>query len=255
MRLQRDYASIQKSPIPFIQAHPSSEDILQWSFVISGPPNTPYHTGQYYGNVKFPPTFPYAAPGISLQTPSERFQTGMDICTSFSYHHAESWNPAWTVESLLTGFLSFMTSSEHTYGSVVGTIDENKIKAKARESRKFNSLELPGFRQEFPELHAANLEDVSFTDSDRRRIWTFLELEDKAEEEEKRVNSAKTASASMTFDEHINEDWEKYGSMEDDFLDDDFNYEDDDEDDEEMEEVDEEYESEDTERDSSEMEK
>ena len=127
-------------------------------------------------------------------------------------------------------------------------INEKQIKVKARESRKFNSLELPQFRQDFPELHAANLEDVSFTDSERQKLWNLLDEENKAEEEGKRGNSGNNQPATMTFDEHVNEDWDKYGSMEDDFGYDEDDFENDE--DEEMEDVDEEYESEDTERES-----
>jgi len=248
IRLQRDYASIQKSPIPFIETHPSQEDILTWSFVITGPPSTPYHNGQYYGNIYFPKTFPYAPPRIRMSTPSDRFQTHMDICTTFTNLHPECWNPAWTIETILTGFLSFMTSNESTHGSVPGPLNHEQIKRRAMESRKWNSLELPAFRSEYPHLHAANLENERFTEQERRLLQVLEKSESAIGEEDASAATAGIQQASMTFEEHVNEDWEKYGSM-----DDDFDYYDD-EGDEEMEDEQEEYETEDTERDTSEVE-
>jgi len=247
IRLQRDYASIQKSPIPFIETHPSQEDILTWSFVITGPPSTPYHDGQYYGNIYFPKTFPYAPPRIRMSTPSDRFQTHMDICTTFTNLHPECWNPAWTIETILTGFLSFMTSNENTYGSVPGPLNHEQIKQRAKESRKWNSLELPAFRSEYPHLHAANLENERFNELERRLLQALEKAENAGDEEDASAGKAGIQQASMTFEEHVNEDWEKYGSM-----DDDFDYYDDE--DEEIEDEQGEYETEDTERDASEVE-
>lgn len=41
-RLTREYQIIQKNPPPFIIAHPSETNILEWHYVLTGPPETPY---------------------------------------------------------------------------------------------------------------------------------------------------------------------------------------------------------------------
>ena len=33
--------------------------------------------------------------------------------------HPESWNPLWSVSTILTGLLSFMVETQHTTGAVV----------------------------------------------------------------------------------------------------------------------------------------
>lgn len=43
-----------------------------------------------------------------MLTPSGRFQTDTRLCLSMSDFHPESWNPLWSVGSILTGLLSFM---------------------------------------------------------------------------------------------------------------------------------------------------
>jgi len=48
-RLTREYQNISKNPPPYIVAHPSETNILEWHYIITGPPNTPYDGGQYWG--------------------------------------------------------------------------------------------------------------------------------------------------------------------------------------------------------------
>ena len=140
-----------------------------------------------------------------------------------------------------------MTSNENTYGSVPGPLNHEQIKQRAKESRKWNSLELPAFRSEYPHLHAANLENERFNELERRLLQALEKAENAGDEEDASAGKAGIQQASMTFEEHVNEDWEKYGSM-----DDDFDYYDDE--DEEIEDEQGEYETEDTERDASEVE-
>ena len=61
-RLQRELVLLQKDPVPFIRAKPDGENILEWHYVLEGPPDTPYFGGFYHGMIKFPPNyrkFPY----------------------------------------------------------------------------------------------------------------------------------------------------------------------------------------------------
>lgn len=48
-RLTKEYQLIQKNPPPYIVAHPSESNILEWHYVLTGPPDTPYEGGQYWG--------------------------------------------------------------------------------------------------------------------------------------------------------------------------------------------------------------
>ena len=136
-RLTREYASISKSPPPFITAHPSDRNILEWHYIITGPPDTPYHGGQYWGTLNFPPDYPFAPPAIRMHTPSGRFQPSSRLCLSISDFHPKSFNPAWEVSTILTGLLSFMTSDEITTGSVRASEAERKLFAK--RTRWWNS--------------------------------------------------------------------------------------------------------------------
>ncbi|MCJ1265598.1 Ubiquitin-conjugating enzyme E2 6 [Lobaria immixta] len=125
-RLTREYQAIQKNPPPFIIAHPSETNILEWHYILTGPPKTPYENGQYWGTLVFPPDYPFAPPAIRMHTPSGRFQPSTRLCLSISDFHPKSFNPAWEVSTILIGLMSFMTSDEMTTGSVGGTDAERK---------------------------------------------------------------------------------------------------------------------------------
>lgn len=171
-RLAREYKTISQNPPPYIEAHPSDSNILEWHYIITGPEETPYHGGQYWGTLIFPSNYPFAPPAIRMHTPSGRFQPSTRLCLSISDFHPKSFNPAWEVSTILVGLLSFMTSEELTTGSVSSTEKERKFLAK--RSRWWNSTgggsqakaALKGnvkagdggakFRQEWPDLDKEN---------------------------------------------------------------------------------------------------
>ncbi|MCJ1438842.1 Ubiquitin-conjugating enzyme E2 6 [Xylographa pallens] len=125
-RLTREYQTIQQNPPPYIIAHPSESNILEWHYILTGPPKTPYEGGQYWGTLIFPPEYPFAPPAIRMHTPSGRFQPSTRLCLSISDFHPKSFNPAWEVSTILIGLMSFMTSDEMTTGSVHATEAERK---------------------------------------------------------------------------------------------------------------------------------
>jgi ubiquitin-conjugating enzyme E2 J2 len=212
LRLSRDYRAIQKSPVPYVDARPSPVNILSWSYLITGPPDTPYVGGQYYGHLLFPATFPYAAPSITMTTPSGRFNPNSTICTTFTSLHPEAWNPAWTVETILMGFLSFMTGKERGAGVIPNSTDDDKREF-ASMSKRWNSLEcIPFFAKDFPDAHAANLATEEFTEAERKIL-----SKESDEDTTTLVASEQETLLDNSYESHMKEDWDKFGSMEDDF--------------------------------------
>ncbi|KAG8380222.1 hypothetical protein BUALT_Bualt07G0170900 [Buddleja alternifolia] len=109
-RLQKEYRALCKEPVSNVVACPMPNNILEWHYVLEGSQGTPFAGGYYYGKIKFPPEYPFKPPGITMTTPNGRFMTQKKICLSMSDFHPESWNPIWSVSSILTGLLSFMVS-------------------------------------------------------------------------------------------------------------------------------------------------
>lgn len=156
-RLTKEYATISKSPPPYIIAHPSEKNILEWHYILTGPPDTPYDGGQYWGTLMFPPDYPFAPPAIRMHTPSGRFQPSTRLCLSISDFHPKSFNPAWEVSTILTGLLSFMTSEEMTTGSVRASEHERKLFA--QRTRWWNSTG-GGSKQTSSQQHIFNTRGI-----------------------------------------------------------------------------------------------
>merc|ERR1719498_472610 len=119
-RLRRDLEMLQKSENPQLMVRPSEDNILEWHFVLHElPADTPYHGGIYHGKITFPPEYPHAPPAIYMVTPSGRLEVGKRLCLSMTDWHPESWNPAWSVETILVGLLSyFLSDLERGFGTM-----------------------------------------------------------------------------------------------------------------------------------------
>ncbi|TPX30890.1 hypothetical protein SmJEL517_g05663 [Synchytrium microbalum] len=147
-RLQKEYLSLKKNPPPYTYTKPLESNILEWHYVIRGPPDCPYE-GYYHGKLIFPSDYPFKPPQIRMITPNGRFQTDTRLCLSMSDFHPGSWNPAWHVESILSGLLSFMLEDTPTTGSVKTSTAEKRLFA--QKSHQFN-LSNRKFQEVFPEL-------------------------------------------------------------------------------------------------------
>ncbi|KNC97150.1 uncharacterized protein SPPG_07540 [Spizellomyces punctatus DAOM BR117] len=148
-RLTKEYIAITKNPPDYIVAKPLESNILEWHYVIRGPPDSPYEGGEYHGKVIFPADYPYKPPAIKMLTPNGRFQTDYRLCLSMSDYHPGTWNPAWSVATILTGLLSFMLEDAPTTGSIKSTLEEKRLYA--RKSHQWN-LNNGKFKEIFPDL-------------------------------------------------------------------------------------------------------
>ncbi|KAJ7147732.1 UBC-like protein [Mycena crocata] len=156
-RLTKEYVTMQKEPPPYVWAAPDEKNILTWNFLIRGPSDSPFAGGEYHGVLQFPAEYPFKPPGIKMLTPSGRFQPDKKICFSMSDFHPGTWNPAWSVATILTGLLSFMLSDEMTTGSVTST--EAHKRAFAARSHAWNITQ-PRFREAFPDYCGTQIQNL-----------------------------------------------------------------------------------------------
>lgn len=171
-RLTKEYKAITLNPPPFVLAKPNDENILEWHYVISGPHSTPFEGGQYHGILRFPSEYPFKPPSISMITPNGRFACNTRLCLSMSDYHPDTWNPAWSVATILTGLLSFMTSDESTTGSI--TTSDNVKKRLARTSKDWNTKENQRFIKQFPDLIAQNKIDIAEREKQEQNTATHV---------------------------------------------------------------------------------
>ncbi|XP_058121439.1 ubiquitin-conjugating enzyme E2 J2 [Anopheles ziemanni] len=148
-RLKQDYMRLKRDPVPYITAEPLPSNILEWHYVIKGPEDSPYHGGYYHGTLLFTKEFPFKPPSIYMTTPNGRFKTNKRLCLSISDFHPDTWNPAWSVATILTGLLSFMLETTPTMGSCESTTYEKR--RYAQQSLEFN-MKNEVFQELFPEI-------------------------------------------------------------------------------------------------------
>ncbi|XP_054640605.1 ubiquitin-conjugating enzyme E2 J2-like isoform X2 [Dunckerocampus dactyliophorus] len=148
-RLKQDYLRIKKDPVPYVYAEPLPFNILEWHYVVKGPEKTLYEGGYYHGKLIFPRDFPFKPPSIYMITPNGRFKCNTRLCLSITDFHPDTWNPAWSVSTILTGLLSFMVEKGHTVGSIK-TSDHTKRQLSA-QSLAFN-LNDKVFCELFPDV-------------------------------------------------------------------------------------------------------
>ena len=102
-RLKQDYIRLKRDPVPYIVAEPLPSNILEWRYVVRWPDHSLYKGGLYHGKLVFPSEFPFKPPSIFMTTPNGRFKTDTRLCLSISDYHPDTWNPAWSVSTILTG--------------------------------------------------------------------------------------------------------------------------------------------------------
>ena len=108
---------------------PDSADIFFWHFIVFDLKDCAYEGGYYHGTIKFPPEYPNAPPEFKMLTPSGRFEVNKPICFSFSNYHPELWNHQWTIETIMVGLISFMTTEENSAGVLHRSKEERKTLA------------------------------------------------------------------------------------------------------------------------------
>lgn len=149
-RLTKELRALQKDPIktPKITVAPNEANILEMHYVIEGSAKTPYAGGTYHGKLLFPKDYPLKPPSVMMLTPSGRFQPNRRLCLSMSDFHPETWNPMWSVSTILTGLYSFMLDTAPTLGSIETTTSQKQ--KYVRQSLEYNCKD-PTFCRLFPE--------------------------------------------------------------------------------------------------------
>ncbi|XP_019620207.1 PREDICTED: ubiquitin-conjugating enzyme E2 J1-like [Branchiostoma belcheri] len=129
-RLMRE-AKEMHEPTEQYYAQPLEDNLFEWHFTVRGPPDSDFQGGMYHGRITLPPEYPMKPPSIMLLTPNGRFETGKKICLSISGHHPETWQPSWSIRTVLLAIIGFMpTKGAGAIGSLDYTPEERKILAR-----------------------------------------------------------------------------------------------------------------------------
>lgn len=182
-RLRKELVKLQKDPPPGVIAEPDESNILKWHYAIRGPSGTAFEGGVYIGKLVFPNEYPMKPPGIMMLTPSGRFKVNTRLCLSMSDFHPESWNPMWSVATIIQGVQSFMASDELTTGG---------LKSPASEHRRLAAASMEYNRKMFPALFAGDI-DAAFEVSDKASAASAAKAASAASSSVSAESSASTA--------------------------------------------------------------
>eukprot|EP01039_Chlorochromonas_danica_P004585 gene4585-5025_t len=117
-----------------VRLSPLRQNLLEWHFTFTGIEGSAFEGGLYHGRIRLHPEYPQKAPSISIMTPSGRWVPGMDICLSASAYHQESWQPSWTLRTLVLSLRGFMTTQAREIGGITSTRDVHRTLARMSRS-------------------------------------------------------------------------------------------------------------------------
>lgn len=101
-----------------VRLAPCRGNLHEWHFSIAGPPGSVFEGGIYHGRVLLPADYPSSAPRLQMLNPSGRFEVGVDICLSATAFHQETWQPVWTVRTLVSALRSHMATKAVEVGGI-----------------------------------------------------------------------------------------------------------------------------------------
>ena len=107
LRLQKEYAEINKHPPCNCSASPNDNNMYRWSAMIYGPSDTPYEGGLFKLNIIYPQTYPFKPPKINFVTKvyHPNIDTSGNICLDIL---KDKWSPALTISKILLSICSLL---------------------------------------------------------------------------------------------------------------------------------------------------
>ena len=128
-----------------------------------------------------------------MLTPNGRFKTNTSLCLSITSFHPDSWNPSWSISSILNGFLSFMCDTSATLGSIETTYAQKR--KFAYDSLSFN-IQDPIFCELFPDITS---EIKKVLDERTARLTTTNSVNNNEQEQSNLSSTSNSGSTSTSW--------------------------------------------------------
>ncbi|XP_065184652.1 ubiquitin-conjugating enzyme E2 J1-like [Sycon ciliatum] len=130
-RLMREAREL-REPTHQYHAQPLEDNLFEWHFTVAGASDSAFDGGRYHGRIILPSEYPMKPPHIIVLTPNGRFIVGHKICLSVSGYHPETWQPSWSIRTVLLALIGFMpTKGEGAIGALDYT-DQERVKLAKR---------------------------------------------------------------------------------------------------------------------------
>ncbi len=134
-RLQREYQSILKNPLPLCKIIPS--DNLEWRAIITGPTNTPYSGGFFELSLKFPENYPNKNPEVNFVTPiyHPNINEKGRICVSLW----DKWLPTHNIATVILALIALLShpNPDSRLNGAAGDLYKNKPEEYKKEAQRW----------------------------------------------------------------------------------------------------------------------
>jgi ubiquitin-protein ligase len=108
-RINKELTNLLNDPLESCSASPSSsENILHWTGLITGPPNTPYESGIFHLTIEYPELYPRHPPRLTLTTPIFHPNVSSQGEIGLGELHSAQWSPAFTARTMLVSLQAML---------------------------------------------------------------------------------------------------------------------------------------------------
>lgn len=138
-RIASEIKRFRDDPPPYVRdLHVDESNSLVLFFLIDGPADTPFESGEYVMQIDLPKEYPWKAPHLKFLTPNGRFLVNKSICVAgVTSQHANDWTPQQTLMTILVSIISFMTEDSDLHLGAERSTDSEKRRL-ASISKNYN---------------------------------------------------------------------------------------------------------------------
>eukprot|EP00270_Netrium_digitus_P001372 TRINITY_DN11468_c0_g3_i1.p1 TRINITY_DN11468_c0_g3~~TRINITY_DN11468_c0_g3_i1.p1 ORF type:complete len:171 (-),score=27.98 TRINITY_DN11468_c0_g3_i1:308-820(-) len=119
-RIQKELADISSDPPANCSAGPNGDNLYEWVSTIVGPEGSPFHSGVFFLDIRFPHDYPFKPPKVQFRTRIYHcnINSSGEICLDIL---KDKWSPALTISKVLLSICSLL-SDPNPYDPLVGSI-------------------------------------------------------------------------------------------------------------------------------------
>ncbi|KDE08078.1 hypothetical protein MVLG_01778 [Microbotryum lychnidis-dioicae p1A1 Lamole] len=126
-RITKEYAELQADWPPYVVAQPDESNLLHWTGIITGPPDSAYKGGKFKIDITFPIEYPFKSPNIRFATRIYHPNVTDDGALCVGVLKAEAWKPSTKIDQVLRALVQLL-QEPNADDALVATIAEQYTK-------------------------------------------------------------------------------------------------------------------------------
>jgi len=107
-RIRKELKEFKKNAPVNCSASPIKDDLFHWKGIIIGPEGTPYDSGIFNVDIRFPSDYPFAPPRVAFTTKIYHPNINKDGAICLDILRSGAWSPALTISKVLISICSLL---------------------------------------------------------------------------------------------------------------------------------------------------